>query len=94
MHKDEIETDEGLVARLIAGQFPRWTGLPIVPVPSAGTDNTLYRLGSRLVVRLPRIYWAVGQVDKEQEWLPKLALHLPLRIPVPVVQGKPAEGYP
>ena len=94
MHDDEVDTDASLVTRLIARQFPRWAGLPVEAVPSAGTDNALYRLGAELVVRLPRIHWAVGQVEKEQEWLPKLAPYLPLRIPVPVARGEPAEGYP
>ena len=64
MHADEIDTDVALVGRLLAEQFPQWAGLPIAPVASAGTDNALYRLGDGLAVRLPRIYWAVGQVDK------------------------------
>ena len=94
MHADEVETDVSLVHRLLAAQFPHWADLPIAPVPSAGTDNALYRLGESLVVRLPRIHWAVGLVDKEQRWLPTLAPHLPLAIPVPLAQGSPAEGYP
>ena len=73
MHADEVETDVSLVGRLLAAQFPHWAGLPIEPLPSAGTDNALYRLGDDMVVRLPRIHWAVEQVGLEQEWLPKLA---------------------
>ena len=37
-----------------------------------------------LAVRLPRIDWAVDDVAKEQQWLPRLAPHLPLAVPVPV----------
>jgi aminoglycoside phosphotransferase (APT) family kinase protein len=33
-------------------------------------------------------------VEKDQEWLPRLAPHLPLEIPVPVAKGAPSEGYP
>jgi len=94
MHADEVRTDTSLVSRLLAAQFPRWTDLPIAPVPSAGTDNALYRLGDDMVVRLPRIHWAAGQVDMEQRWLPRLAPHLPLVIPVPLAKGMPGEGYP
>ena len=94
MHADEVDTDEDLVRRLLAAQFPHWAILPIEPVLSAGTDNALYRLGDDLVVRLPRIQWAVGQVDKEQKWLPRLAPLLPLPIPVPLALGSPGEGYP
>jgi aminoglycoside phosphotransferase (APT) family kinase protein len=81
MHVDEIDTSVSLVARLLTAQFPRWADRPIAPVPSAGTDNALYRLGDDMVVRLPRIHWATGQADKEQRWLPRLALHLALAIP-------------
>jgi aminoglycoside phosphotransferase (APT) family kinase protein len=94
MHENEVATDESLVRRLLLAQFPRWADRPIVPVPSAGTDNALYRLGEDLVVRLPRIDWAVGQVDKEHQWMPRLAPFLPLLIPAPLEKGQPGEGYP
>jgi aminoglycoside phosphotransferase (APT) family kinase protein len=94
MHKDEVHTDIALVSQLLAAQFPQWAELPIKPVPSAGTDNALYRLGDEMVVRLPRIPAATAQVHKEQRWLPVLAPHLPLSIPVPLAMGKPSEGYP
>jgi aminoglycoside phosphotransferase (APT) family kinase protein len=45
-------------------------------------------------VRLPRIHWAVAQVEKEHYWLPRLSPYLPLAIPVPLAKGVPAEGYP
>jgi aminoglycoside phosphotransferase (APT) family kinase protein len=94
MHADEIETDPALVRRLLARQFPRWADLPIVPVVSYGTDHDIYRLGDHLAVRLPRIAWATGQAAKEAQWLPKLAPHLPLAVPVQLAMGQPAEGYP
>jgi len=94
MHSDEVETDIFLVQRLLTAQFPQWANLQIEPVPSAGTDNALYRLGRDMVVRLPRIAAATRQVDLEHEWLPRLALHLPLSIPCPLVKGMPGEGYP
>jgi aminoglycoside phosphotransferase (APT) family kinase protein len=94
MHADEIHTDPDLAARLVAGQFPHWAHLAIQRVASAGTDNALYRLGDDLVVRLPRIHWAVESVDKEHRWLPRLAPHLPIAIPCPLAKGTPALGYP
>jgi aminoglycoside phosphotransferase (APT) family kinase protein len=94
MHVDEVETNASLVGRLLAAQFPQWADLPIKPVDSAGTDNALYRLGDDMVVRLPRIHWALGQIDIERRWLPRLAPHLPLAIPVQLAKGEPGEGYP
>jgi aminoglycoside phosphotransferase (APT) family kinase protein len=94
MHSEEVETDMFLVQRLLTAQFPQWAKLKIEPVHSAGTDNALYRLGRDMVVRLPRIAAATRQVDLEQEWLPRLAPHLPLSIPCPLARGMPGERYP
>ena len=93
MHADEVHTGVGLVRRLLAAQFPEWAALPIEPVPSAGTDNALYRLGDDMVVRLPRIHWAVGGGENAFEWLPRLAPFLPVAVPVPLAEGRPAESY-
>lgn len=94
MHPGEFATDVSLVHRLLSAQFPHWAHLPIRRVASAGTDNALYRLGEDLAVRLPRIHWAAELAHKEWQWLPKLALHLPLPIPAPLAKGAPGEGYP
>ncbi|QFY11260.1 phosphotransferase [Nonomuraea phyllanthi] len=91
---DEARTDVPLVRRLIAGQFPRWAGLPIERVDHYGTDHDIYRLGDQLSVRMPRRGWAAGQAAKERRWLPRLAPHLPLAVPVQLAMGEPAEGYP
>lgn len=93
MHADEVDIDVDLVRRLLAAQFPQWADLPIERVASAGTDHAIYRLGGDMSVRLPRIAWATGQVEKEARWLPKLAPHLPLAIPVPLATGEPGEDY-
>jgi len=94
MHADEVDIDVSLVSRLLGAQFPQWADLPLEPVQSAGTDNAIYRLGDDMAVRLPRIDWAVGQVETEHRCLPRLAQHLPLAVPVPLANGKPGEGYP
>ncbi|MFI9271079.1 aminoglycoside phosphotransferase family protein [Kitasatospora sp. NPDC052896] len=93
MHADEVEIDESLVGRLVAAQFPQWTDLPVTKVRSAGTDNAMYRLGTDLAVRLPRTPGSAEQIGKENRWLPHLAPHLPLAVPVPMGEGVPGEGY-
>ena len=90
----DVDIDASLVRRLLTTQFPQWADLSLEPVPSAGTDNALYRLGDDMVVRLPRKTWAIGQADKEHRWLPLLAPHLPLAVPEPLGKGDPGEGYP
>ncbi|MET9428444.1 aminoglycoside phosphotransferase family protein [Streptomyces sp. NPDC003036] len=94
MHADEPDIDAALVRRLIAARFPRWAGLPVAPVDSAGTSNAMYRLGEDMVVRLPRTAGAAGDVGREHTWLPRLAPALPVPIPVPLGTGRAAEGYP
>ena len=94
MHVDEVSTDVDLVRRLLAAQFREWASLPLERVPSHGTDNALYRLGDDMVVRLPRIGWAVSGLERELEWLPRLAPRLPVEIPVPLATGTPEDGYP
>ena len=94
MHAHEVDTDVSLVSRLLTTQFPQWAGLPIGSVPSAGTDNALYRLGDDMAVRLPRIHGAVDDIEMEHQWLPRLAPFLPLAVPVLLAKGQPGESYP
>ncbi|WP_233415990.1 aminoglycoside phosphotransferase family protein [Streptomyces sp. N35] len=93
MHADQADIDEALVRRLIDGQFPQWSGLPLELVDSPGTVNALYRLGEAMVVRLPLRAGSDEEVESEFDWLPKLAGHLPVPIPAPLAKGAPAEGY-
>jgi aminoglycoside phosphotransferase (APT) family kinase protein len=91
---DRSTIDVHLARRLIAGQFPQWSHLPIAEVDVDGWDNRTFRLGSELTVRLPSGDWYAKQVDKEQRWLPVLAPQLPLPIPMPVAKGEPDAGFP
>jgi aminoglycoside phosphotransferase (APT) family kinase protein len=90
----QVEIDMPLVRRLLSAQFPQWAALRLERVGSAGTDNAIFRLGADMSVRLPRVDWAVGQVEKEQRWLPRFSGLLPLTIPVPLGAGVPGEVYP
>ncbi len=94
MHPNEVIADEPLVRALIAEQFPDWRHLAVSPVPYSGTDNAIFRLGDDMVVRLPRIQWATGQVRRDHDWLPVLAPQLPMRVPTPLRIGAPGLGYP
>ncbi|MFM2071917.1 MAG: hypothetical protein RLZZ623_2180, partial [Actinomycetota bacterium] len=94
MHEDEVDIDDALVRRLLAAQMPDLAALPLSRVEPWGTDNGIWRLGTDLVVRLPRIAWAQDQVTFESTWLPRLAPHLPIAVPEPVAEGEPADGYP
>ena len=89
-----MSIDVPLVRRLVGAQFPRWSDLPIRPVEVGGWDNRTFHLGEHMTVRLPSAEGYVPQVEKEHRWLPELAPHLPLPIPVPLAKGRPGSCYP
>jgi aminoglycoside phosphotransferase (APT) family kinase protein len=92
MEKDAITA--AVAAGLVAEQFPQWADLAVVPVALDGWDNTTFRLGDALSVRLPSHERYVPQVDKEHRWLPELAPRLPLPIPEPIALGRPSQRFP
>jgi len=88
------EITEELVRRLVAAQFPQYADLTVSKVEPGGNDNRTFRIGTRLLARLPSATGYVASVDKEHRWLPGLAAHLSIAIPAPVGLGAPGEGYP
>jgi aminoglycoside phosphotransferase (APT) family kinase protein len=86
MHENEFDINELLVGKLLNQQFPEFAGLKINQVKHAGTDNAIFRLGEDKCIRLPRVYYAAEQIEKELKWLPKLRTHLPLAIPEPIAR--------
>lgn len=86
--------DATLVRRLVETQFPQWAAAPLRLVDPAGSDHVIYRLGDELSVRIPRHAGAIHQAQTEFHWLPQIAPHLPLAIPVVVGVGEPDFGYP
>lgn len=89
----EISVGEGDVRALLAEQHPDLSRLPLKEL-DAGWDNTLWRLGDDLLVRLPRRRVAVQLALNEQRWLPTIAARLPLPVPVPLRTGRPSERFP
>jgi aminoglycoside phosphotransferase (APT) family kinase protein len=81
------------VRRLVDAQFPQWRSLPLEPVDLDGWDNTTYRLGDELSVRLPNGDGYSAQVDKEQRWLPVLASSLPVDVPAVLAVGAPTAEF-
>jgi aminoglycoside phosphotransferase (APT) family kinase protein len=94
MSAGRLEIGADLVGRLVAGQFPQWSDLPVRSVSKGGWDNVTFRLGEEMTVRLPSAGRYVSQVEKEQTWLPRLAPSLPIPIPTPLACGAPTEDYP
>jgi len=91
---EKIQVTLDIINALIAEQFPQWANLKITPVRNSGWDNITFHLGDSMLIRMPSAQCYVAQVEKEQHWLPKLAPHLPLRIPKPLALGVPNNQYP
>lgn len=91
--EDRLDITADLVASLITGQFPRWAHLRLERVEPGGWDNTTFRLGEDLLVRLPTAARYASQVAKEHTWLPRLRARLPCQIPVPLAMGSPSRDY-
>lgn len=92
MRKADITSE--VAAALVAEQCPQWAHLPVRPVPIDGNDNTSFRLGDDMLVRLPSHERYVLGVHKEHRWLPWLAPQLPLAIPSPLYLGHPGADFP
>ncbi|MEZ4641656.1 MAG: aminoglycoside phosphotransferase family protein [Chloroflexota bacterium] len=94
MHKGEMDINIALVRQLLAEQFPHLAKRPVTLVRSTGTVNAIFRIGDDLYARLPRVAEWAKSLNREWEWLPKIAPHISLAIPQPVVRGKPTSTYP
>ncbi|MFF4689927.1 aminoglycoside phosphotransferase family protein [Streptomyces sp. NPDC001307] len=94
MTHTEIEITAELIRDLLRDQHPDLADRPL-SLGARGWDNQLWRLGDDLAVRLP---WATRSADellrKEHAWLPALAPHLPLPVPVPQRLGEPSARFP
>ncbi|WP_256090595.1 phosphotransferase, partial [Actinacidiphila rubida] len=93
LHEDEVAVDAAVVRELVGAARPEWGELELVPA-GAGTDNTMYRLGDELLVRVPRTPEKALALRKEQEWLPRLGPRLRCRVPEPVHAGAPGPAFP
>lgn len=93
----EVDLDEPMVRAILLAAaddqgLDRQTATQPLELVANGWDNAMYRLGSDLLVRLPRRQVAVPLIHHEQRWLPGIAARLPLPIPVPVFAGRPVEN--
>jgi aminoglycoside phosphotransferase (APT) family kinase protein len=98
MHPDQVVVDAGTARRLVRDQFPPWTDLPVRPLTSAATVNTIFRLGDELTARFPL---RLAPVDDARCWLgaeaaasDEFAHVSPVAAPRPVALGEPGHGYP
>ncbi len=89
----DIHVDAALVRRLLREQRPDLADRR-VHVVANGWDNVVVRIGDDRMARLPRREAAAELIVNEQRWLPELAPHLPLMVPVPEFVGAPSATFP
>jgi aminoglycoside phosphotransferase (APT) family kinase protein len=98
LHDSEADTGLDVVLDLLQRQAPGLARFPLASIssagPSTGTDNVLYRLGSDLVVRMPRTASAATGLCTETRLLPQLKGVLPTAIPEVIHVGTASERYP
>ena len=97
MHADQADVTAEAVARLVADQFPEWSGLPVLPVVSHGTENALFRLGDDVVLRLPLRpsvdAAARDSLLRERDLSRMVGRHTSLQVPEPLAIGEPGVGF-
>jgi aminoglycoside phosphotransferase (APT) family kinase protein len=91
----EVDLTPELIEALVSEQHPDLSGLAVVELAN-GWDNVMFRLGDRLVVRVPRREVAARLIEHEHAVLPMLAERLPIAIPAPIRSGRPSDAlaYP
>jgi len=88
----ELVVDEALARRLLR-QFPDVEIHSLDPI-AEGWDRAIWLVNGELGFGFPRRAIAVPGIQREIEWLPRLAPLLPLPIPVPAFVGRPSEEFP
>jgi len=94
LHDDEIPIDAGLVRALVDRVMPQYADLPVRRLDASGSTNALFRLGTDLLVRLPRQPGGSATIAKEARWLPVLGPSLPVAVPEVVAVVEPDNAFP
>lgn len=89
---EAIEVELALAKRLVAEQHPDL--LADLVFVASGWDNSIFRLGDSLTVRLPRRAEAAQLALNDERWLPLIASGVTTPIPVPVRVGRPTDYVP
>lgn len=98
MHRDQLPVTVDVARDLIHSQFPDWKELPVRSLVSAGTVNSIFRIGDELTARFPLCHGDAGEtlatLEREALAAAELAKHCPVPTPRPVAIGAPGPGYP
>ncbi len=98
MHDDQVPIDLRIARSLIRSQFPLLAGESVHHLPTDGTVNAIFRIGSRHAARFPLRSedpdTMAESLRTEAAAMTELAQHSPFPTPTPVFVGRPTSSYP
>ena len=94
MHEGELGLSDDDAERLIAQRFPELASVPARRVHTAGTVNTIVRIGDDLAARFPLLPESEAVVRAESDALAELAEISVIPSPRPYGVGQPTPDYP
>jgi len=98
MHKGQLDVSGATARWLIDEQFPQFRDLPLRPLASAATVNSIFRLGEGLTVRFPLIGEDADEtrtiLRAEMTACAEFAALSPVPAPHPIAIGEPGHDYP
>lgn len=90
----EIQIDVPLIRSLLREQAPQFAREPLRHVAD-GWDCSVWRVGERHAVRLPRRGLGAPLIAHEHQHLRAIAERLsPVQVPAPIVAGRPSAQFP
>lgn len=93
MHEGELELTDETAGRLIARRFPALAGVPLRRVRTAGTVNTIFRIGEDLTARFPILPETESALHSEAAAMRELAAVCPVPTPRPYGIGTATGDY-
>lgn len=98
MHKGQLDVSGATARSLLDEQFPQYRALPLRPLASAATVNSIFRLGEGLTVRFPLVGEDTDEtravLRAEVAACAEFAALSPVPAPHPVAIGEPGHDYP
>lgn len=94
MHEGELALTEETAARLIAQRFPALAHLPVERIRTAGTVNTITRIGDEFAARFPLVVESAEALAAEAAAMEELADVCAVPSPRSLGIGMPTAEYP
>jgi len=98
MHEGQLHITSDMVHMLVRAQFPRWANERVQKLPTEGSSNAIFRMGSGLSARFPLRMRspekALASIVAERAAQRELAHATTIQIPQTLSIGAPGCGFP